>query len=95
MADIDSVFVLDGNAAAGLLEELFVLDPTTARIECGSCGAMQAVGTLCLYAGAMGAVLRCAHCSAILMRAARTPHGRWLEMTGARYLHFSSPRASR
>ena len=95
MAESDSGFVLDGNAAAGLLEELFVLDPTTARIECGCCGATQAIGTLRLYAGAMGAVLRCAHCSAILMRAARTPHGRWLEMTGARYLHFSSPLASR
>jgi hypothetical protein len=95
MADIDSGFVLDGNAAAGLLQELFVIDPTTARIECASCGATQVLGTLRLYAGAMGAVLRCAHCGAMVMRAVHTPHGRWLEMTGARYLHFSSPRASR
>jgi hypothetical protein len=29
--------VLDGNAAAGLLQEIFVLDITTAQIQCESC----------------------------------------------------------
>jgi hypothetical protein len=36
----------------------------------------------------MGAVLRCTHCDGIVMRAVHTSHGRWLEMTGARYLRF-------
>jgi ribosomal protein S27E len=81
-------FVLDGNAAAGFLQELFVLDITTAQIECGVCGSIAAVGSLRLYAAPMGTVLRCPHCGLILMTAVQTPHGRWLEMKGARYLRF-------
>jgi hypothetical protein len=81
-------FVLDGNAAAGLLQEIFVLDITTAQIQCEACGSTGAVGSLALYAAPMGAVLRCTHCQGTLMRAVHTPHGRWLDMTGARYLRI-------
>jgi hypothetical protein len=80
--------VLDGNAAAGLLQEIFVSDITVARIECAACGSVAAVGSLRLYAAQMGAVLRCRHCEGILMRAVHTPHDRWLEMTGTRSLRF-------
>jgi hypothetical protein len=88
MAETDSGFVLDGNAAAGLLHEFFVLDVTAAQIQCTGCGATQVLGALRLYAAPMGAVLRCSHCERILIRAVKTPHGRWLEMAGARYLRF-------
>jgi hypothetical protein len=88
MTDNGSDLVLDGNAAASLLQEIFVLDITTAQVQCGACGCTAAVGSLRLYAAPMGAALRCTHCDGILMRAVRTPHGRWLEMTGARYLRF-------
>jgi DNA-directed RNA polymerase subunit RPC12/RpoP len=88
MTENGSDSVLDGNAAAGLLQEIFVLDITTAQIQCEACGSIGAVGSLRLYAAAMGAVLRCTHCDGILLRAVRTPHGRWLEMTGARHLRF-------
>jgi Family of unknown function (DUF6510) len=80
--------VLDGNAAAGLLREIFVLDITTAQIQCEPCGSTEAVGSLHLYGAPMGAILRCAHCQGILMRAVNTPHGRWLDMKGARYLRI-------
>ena len=83
-----SDLVLDGNAAAGLLQEIFVRDITTAQIQCESCDSTGAVGSLRLYAAPMGAVLRCTHCNSIVMRAAHTPHGRWLDMTGARCLRF-------
>jgi hypothetical protein len=88
MTENGSDLVLDGNAAAGLLQEIFVLDITTAQAQCAACGSTGAVGSLRLYAAPMGAVLRCTHCDGILMRAVHTPHGRWLEMTGARYLRF-------
>ena len=88
MTENSSDLVLDGNAAAGLLQEIFVPDITTAQIQCEACGATAAVGSLRLYAAPMGAVLRCTRCDGILMRAVHTPHGRWLEMTGARYLRF-------
>jgi Family of unknown function (DUF6510) len=83
-----SELVLDGNAAAGLLQEIFVQDITNAQMQCEACGSTAAVGALRLHGTPMGAVLRCAHCDGILMRAVHTPHGHWLEMKGARYLRF-------
>jgi DNA-directed RNA polymerase subunit RPC12/RpoP len=88
MTENDSDLVLDGNAAAGLLQEIFALEITTAQIQCDTCGSVGAVGSLRLYAAPMGAVLRCPNCDARLMTAVRTPLGRWLEMTGARRLRF-------
>jgi Family of unknown function (DUF6510) len=58
MTDNGSDLVLDGNAAAGLLQEIFVLDITTAQIQCEACSSTAAVGALRLYAAPMGAVLK-------------------------------------
>jgi hypothetical protein len=88
MIENGSDVVLDGNAAAGLLQEIFTLEITHAQVQCNTCGSARAVGSLPLYAAPMGAVLRCTKCDSILMRAVLTPHGRWLEMTGARCLRF-------
>jgi Family of unknown function (DUF6510) len=88
MADNGSDLVLDANAAAGLLQEIFVLDATIAQIECAACGSSTTVGSLRLYAAPMGAILRCTHCDGVLLRAVRTPHGRWLDMGGASWLRF-------
>jgi NAD(P)-dependent dehydrogenase (short-subunit alcohol dehydrogenase family) len=49
---------LDGNALAGLLEELFATELTDAPHGCGACGAVRAIGAHRLYRGA-GLVLRC------------------------------------
>jgi hypothetical protein len=88
MIENASDLMLDGNAAAGLLQEIFVPEITAAKIECDACGHTAAVGALHLYGVAMGAVLRCIRCDCILMRAVHTAHGRWLEMKGARSLRF-------
>ena len=77
---------LDGNAAAGLLRDVFVFDATSATLTCGGCGAIAQVGSARLYGGLMGAVLRCTHCDTALLRVARTPMGLWLDMQGARNL---------
>ena len=37
---------LDGNAAAGILSELFIPDLTSARATCAGCGAVRPVGAL-------------------------------------------------
>jgi hypothetical protein len=89
MTENDLDFVLDGNAAAGALREVFVADMTTAHIQCDACGSIGALGTLPFYAAPMGVVLRCDNCAAILLRTVRTPHGRWLEMRGAHSLRFA------
>ena len=88
MAENVSDLVLNGNAAAGFLEEIFAPEITSAEVECEACGHTAALVSLRLYAPTMGAVLRCAHCDGILMRAVHTVHGRWLEMKGVRYLRF-------
>jgi hypothetical protein len=43
---------LDGNAAAGLLRELFTFELTTARGCCENCGAVAEVGAVIVYANA-------------------------------------------
>ena len=77
---------LDGNAAAGLLCELFALDMTAAEVTCGCCGVVAEVGETRVYGGPMGAIFRCTHCDSILMRLVRTPVGIWLDMRGSRRL---------
>jgi len=88
MAENISDLVLDGNAAAGRLRDIFASDITIAQIQCDACGSARPVGSLRLYAAPMGAVLRCPDCDGVMMRAVGTPHGRWLEMSGTRCLLF-------
>lgn len=87
----DSDFeALDGNAAAGLLRELFALEMTEASITCAHCGFVGAIGTARLYGGSMGAIFRCANCEGIVIRLVRNPAGLWLEMQGTRRLFVRS-----
>jgi LSD1 subclass zinc finger protein len=84
---------LDGNAAAGMLREVFVHELTTARGACASCGAIAHIGSqhLYMYPLSPGAVLRCSTCQAVLMVFAHTgdrirvgmPGLTWLEMVNA------------
>jgi hypothetical protein len=77
---------LDGNAAGGRLHELFALDMTAAEIVCDGCGTIAEIGAVRDYGGAMGAILRCAHCDTVIMRLTHTPAGLWLDMRGTRRL---------
>ena len=74
---------VDGNAAAGVLSELFVPDMTTARAKCAACGATRVMGELMVYAHGMGTVMRCPDCDGVVVRLARTTTHVWLDATGA------------
>lgn len=74
---------LDGNAAAGILSEIFAQDLTAARAACASCGTMGPMGALMVYAHGMGTVMRCPSCDAVVLRVARTGLHLWLDLTGA------------
>lgn len=74
---------VDGNAAAGILSELFVPDLTAARAKCAGCGTTQTIGALMVYAHGMGTVVRCPGCDGVVLRIARTPTHVWLDATGA------------
>jgi hypothetical protein len=57
----DEEHALDGNAIAGLLEDVFDADITAALRACQSCGTRSAIGAHRAYRGA-GIVLRCPVC---------------------------------
>jgi hypothetical protein len=77
---------LDGNAAAGLLAEIFAFDVTVARVICAGCGAEAPVGGLAAYGLAMGAILRCPECDTPLVRVARLGDGYGVDLRGASLL---------
>ena len=74
---------LDGNAAGGLLREVFAFDATEARTTCSGCARTAPMAELRLYAIELGAILRCPSCDAAVVRIARTPRGLWLDLRGA------------
>jgi hypothetical protein len=59
---------LDGNAAAGVLAEVFALEATTALVRCSSCGHEDPLAAATVYANGPGVVVRCRGCTGVLMR---------------------------
>ena len=80
---------LDGNAIAGVLEELFGTELTAMPRECQSCGSVRAVGAHRLYRGA-GLVLRCPVCGDLAMRLATHSDRRIVLLQGTWRVEFSS-----
>jgi hypothetical protein len=80
---------LDGNAAAGILQEVFATEVTTAVGTCGGCGAVDAIGAVHVYMAA-GVVLRCPHCDRVLMRIVQGRERVWLDLSGLRSLEVNT-----
>ena len=51
-------------------------------VTCASCGNRAPLGAAMLYGEAMGQIVRCAACEAVLLRCAETPAGVRLDMRG-------------
>jgi Zn finger protein HypA/HybF involved in hydrogenase expression len=79
--------MLDGNAIAGLLQEVFAVEMTTAVGVCGACGATQAVGAVHVFRGA-GVVLRCPHCDNALVKIVKDDTRLWIGFPGMRTLEM-------
>jgi Family of unknown function (DUF6510) len=77
---------LDGNGAAGLLREVFGAEMTTAVATCASCGAVAPIGESDLYLGGPGTVIRCRHCTSILMVITQIRGTHCVDLTGMREL---------
>ena len=86
----DADFRLDGNAAAGLLAEIFAFDVTTAQAVCTGCGATGPVANLAAYGLTMGAILRCPGCDTALIRVSRLENGYWLDLRGTTVLRIQA-----
>ena len=78
---------LDGNAAAGLLSELFCGEPSSAVIICAGCGATAAIGALPVYGLELGAIVRCPDCDTAVLRVGAAGAMLWLDLRGAVSLH--------
>ena len=74
---------LDGNAAAGVLTQVFCGEPSGAVIVCAGCGATSAVGALMAYGLELGAILRCPHCDTAVLRLGAAGATLWLDLRGA------------
>jgi hypothetical protein len=79
---------LDGNAAAGLLSELFTPEATAAVVRCASCGAEGAVGGAAVFADAPGLVIRCTSCDGVVMRFARISGRLVADLRGVALMRF-------
>ena len=78
---------LDGNAAAGVLTQVFCGEPSGAVIICAGCGATAAIGALPVYGLELGAIVRCPHCDTAVLRVGATGAMLWLDLRGAVSLH--------
>ena len=74
---------LDGNAATGLLSQVFCGEPSTALITCAGCGATAAIGSLLAYGLELGAILRCPECDTAVLRIGATGVRLWVDLRGS------------
>ena len=73
---------LDGNAAGGILRDVFTHEMTAALASCVGCGTVGPIGALLEYGQPMGIVLRCPRCDMPVLRIVRTPGLLRLDLTG-------------
>jgi hypothetical protein len=87
--DINRELMLDANAAAGVLFEIFGVEMTASPTECAHCGREGEVGGLLAFTQGPGIVLRCSGCENVVIRIVQTPEAIYLDARGAVYLKLS------
>jgi uncharacterized Zn finger protein len=73
---------LDGNAIAGLLQDVFSSEMTTAAGTCATCGSARILAELVVYLQAPGTVVRCPVCGNIMMVFIRRQDTTCVDLTG-------------
>jgi hypothetical protein len=89
VTDINHALMLDANATAGLLYEIFGVEMTASASECAHCGNEGEVGTLLAFTQGPGIVLRCSACESVVLRIVQTADEIYLDARGAVYLRLS------
>ena len=79
---------LDGNAAGGLLQEIFPFEMTRALTTCAGCGAANVIGTLAVYMHPMGTIIHCPSCDTVLIRVAHIKERYFLDLQGVRVMQI-------
>jgi Family of unknown function (DUF6510) len=75
---------LDGNAAAGMLQEIFPFEMTLAQVTCTGCGTTNVIGATAAYMHGMGTIIRCPMCENALIRIVQARGRYLLDMRGVR-----------
>ena len=81
---------LDGNAAAGELSKIFVMDVTSAEGQCAHCGATRHFAEAHVYMQGPGIVARCAVCEEVLLRLVNVRQSVLLDVRGMTYLSLDT-----
>jgi hypothetical protein len=81
---------LDGNAAGGILQEIFPFEMTSVQATCTGCSMTGAVATLAVYMHSMGTVVRCPACDTVLIRVVHAKGRYWLDMRGVHVLQIEA-----
>ena len=80
--------MLDGNAVAGMLGQVFTAEMTTATMTCGNCGMASAVGAMRVFRGA-GIVMRCPHCDNVVAKIVEAGTRIWMNFGGMQALEIT------
>jgi hypothetical protein len=88
-ADMNTALMLDGNAIAGELQQIFGRDMTAAVARCAGCSRDAAMGALMAFTQGPGIVLRCPACQNAIARIVETPAAIYLEARGAAFLRMA------
>jgi ribosomal protein S27E len=83
--------MLDGNAAAGVLDEVLRYEATTTIVTCAACGTSGPIGAASAYVTDMGTVVRCVNCSAVLVRCAEIRDRVIVDMRGTASISVAVP----
>ena len=89
ITDMNRKLMLDANAAAGLLYEIFGTEMTASPTECAHCGREGEFGTLLAFTQGPGIVLRCPGCENVVIRVVQTPDAIYLDARGTVYLRLA------
>lgn len=87
--DINRELMLDANAVAGIMYEIFGVEMTASPTECANCGNEAEIGTLLAFTQGPGIVLRCSACENVVIRITQTPQAVYLDARGAVYLRLA------
>lgn len=87
--DINRELMLDANATAGVLYEIFGVEMTASPTECAHCGNEGEIGALLAFTQGPGIVLRCSTCENVVLRIVRTPEAVYLDARGAVFLRLA------
>ncbi|HVH64697.1 MAG TPA: DUF6510 family protein [Candidatus Acidoferrum sp.] len=87
--DMNKAMMLDGNAAGGMLYDIFSAEMTASPTICASCGRHEQLGELRAFTHAPGMILRCPACDNMVLRIVHTDEFTYVDARGAVYLRIA------